>query len=143
MYRQKHMYRRLRDNPGMVMPGIPQRTVVLLNIFVRNGYTGPGYTWPLPLPWDVWILRQSFEALKSEPSWSSEMWSIFRVEINEELNCSNFGAVSKSHAYAVTWPWSLRDLMVFQRISISSIGLFLSVDLAIYSRDITVNINYK
>ena len=39
MYRQKNMYRRLRDNPGMVMPGIPQRTVVLLNIFVRNGYS--------------------------------------------------------------------------------------------------------
>ena len=36
MYRQKNMYRRLRDNPGMVMPGIPQCIVVHLNIFWEN-----------------------------------------------------------------------------------------------------------
>ena len=34
MYRSKHMYRRLRDSPGVVMPGIPQCTVVPLKHYI-------------------------------------------------------------------------------------------------------------
>ena len=88
MYRQKNMYRRLRDNPGMVMPGIPQCTVVHLNIFWENRIFVPRLCKNRTVRWALDSIIRLSTGDTSEITvninykWPPDLWMNFQFDVH-------------------------------------------------------------
>ena len=57
-----------------------------------------------------------FEPKKSELFREFDTWSVFRAEIKEKLNGSNFELSQDPHAYAIMWQISFDDFLSSLRV---------------------------